>query len=557
MNDGYDGWGALYGTTDPGNAYGNPYATEFNGLTANRQTQTYVAVPGLPANSIRWFDSFTNNTGNTITANIAFGGNLGSDSNTFVHTAGQGFVVTGQNAPGQNSNDPVIAHLYGNNTYAFTQTTVNFVNGDDNPFVTFPVEVAAGQTVSLMYVNLLFGDAARGNDPGGVAYAADVALAIQQAQLFVNSPVFDGLTVQQLQTLLNWNAIVIDGSLPGAGAIPGITLGLHDAFAAMMGAEQSLLGSGASGHSMVEPLQYAGSQKPKGSGAESFAYAIGDAGGNVTLSSTGESRSYLFGGFTNGAYDYSAGDLGFNGFVAGVGAERAFTANLTLGIAAGYASGDGDMSGVYNNIANEQLIVAPYARLQNGSGTVIDGRLSFASQSWDYDRVAGAGVAAADFDGWSFGARVAIAHEYAAGEYKFTPFASLSYLRTSVDGYTETGAGAGNLVVPSFTTEHGEAFAGVAASRDWVSASGMAMRGFVSAGVGTGFLGDETIQTQFTTSATNFATQIESVDGVFGRVQAGVSAEIQPGVKFSGTYGGTFGEDIVQHTVGAKITASF
>ncbi|PSJ53787.1 hypothetical protein [Pseudaminobacter soli (ex Li et al. 2025)] len=48
------------------------YGTAFNWLNAMRQTKSYVAVPAMPAKSIRWFDRFTNTIGSTITANIAF-----------------------------------------------------------------------------------------------------------------------------------------------------------------------------------------------------------------------------------------------------------------------------------------------------------------------------------------------------------------------------------------------------------------------------------------------------------------------------------------------------
>ncbi len=262
VNDAYDGWGAIYGTTTTNDAYNSPYATPFNGLDAMRQTESYVAVPGLPANSIRWFDSFTNNTGSTITANIAFGGNLGSDNNTYVHASGPGYVVTGQGAPGAGSTDPVIAHLYGNNEYAFSQTTTHFVNGDDNPYIIFPLTVAPGQTVSIMNVDILFGDNARGTDPSGSVYAQDVALAIQQAQLFVNSPVFDGLTVEQIQTLLNWS-VVVDGSLPAAGAVTGLSQSMHDAFDGILNRDAVIWTNGYNAPGIITgALQYAAETAP-------------------------------------------------------------------------------------------------------------------------------------------------------------------------------------------------------------------------------------------------------------------------------------------------------
>ncbi|MEZ5873224.1 MAG: hypothetical protein R3D32_15560 [Nitratireductor sp.] len=83
------------------------------------------------------------------------------------------------------------------------------------------------------------------------------------------------------------------------------------------------------------------------------------------------------------------------------------------------------------------------------------------------------------------------------------------------------------------------------------------MRGFVGAGVGTGFLGDETIQTNLIGSATAFATQVQGVNDTFARLSAGFTAEIQAGLKFSTTYTGTFGEDREQHTLGGKLIASF
>ena len=556
VSDAYDGWGAIYGASDPANGYDSPYGSAFNGLTANRQTETYVAIAGLPANSVRWFDSFTNNTASTITANIAFGGNLGSDSSTFVHATGQGYFVTGQGAPGIDSNDPVIAFVYGNNAYAFNDVvTYRLTNGDDNPYVVFPVTVAPGETVSLMAVHLLFGDAARLNDSSGTAYASDVSLAIQQAQLFVNSPVFDGLTVQQLETLLNWDTLTIDGSLPGAGAIPGISLGLANAFNALMNAGGPS-GTGPLGYALVTPSQY-GEQQAPGSSAETFALALGEAGGNVTVRANSDARAYLFGGYTNGTYGYAPGNLGFDGWLAGAGGELAVSEGLTIGLAGGYASGTGSIAGVYNSIANRQLIATPYMRMRLGTGTVIDGQLSVASQSWEYSRVAGAGIANAETDGWSLGARMGIAQEIAAGDYTFTPFANLSYLRTTVNGYTETGAGAANLVVPSFASEHGEVFAGLSVARAFSLSDSASLRAFVSAGVGTGFLDGQNIATSFTSSATTYATPVEAVDGAFGRVQAGLSAEVESGLTFSATYAGTFGKDLVQHVVGARLTVDF
>ncbi|WP_095200086.1 autotransporter outer membrane beta-barrel domain-containing protein [Mesorhizobium carmichaelinearum] len=552
VNDAYDGWGAIYGTTTTsGNVYNSPYATPFNGLTAARQTQSYEAVPGLPANSIRWFDSFTNNTGSAISANVAFGGNLGSDSNTYIHASGPGYVVTGQGAPGSESTDPVIAHLYGNNNYAFSQTTVHFVNGDDNPYIVYPLTVAPGQTVSVMNVDILFGDNARQPDGGGSVYAQDVALAIQQAQLFVNSPVFDGLTVEQLQTLVNWN-VQVDGSLPAAGAVTGLSQSMHDAFDGILNRDAVIWTNGYYAPGLATgALQYAAETAPgaKQDGAAALANEIGEKGGKVAVTDVDGTRSYIFGGYTTGSRDYSAGGLDFNGYLTGIGIEHNFASGLLVGIAGGYARGSGDIGGVYSDIDNKQYTVSPYVRWQAPTGTILDARISLSSESWTYSRTAGAGTADADIDGSSFGARIGVAQPFDMPVATITPFANLSYLRTHVDGYTETGAGNGNLDVPSYSVDHLEGFVGVSAARDWTMSNGGKLRAFVSAGIGDSFLGNDSVSTSYTSSPTTFLSDIDSQKGAFGRVEAGLSANLTQNLALTSSYGGQFGSGRNQNTI--------
>lgn len=551
VNDAYDGWGAIYGAASySGSNVGSitGYATAFNGLDAMRQTQSYVAVPELPANSIRWFDSFTNNTGSTITANIAFGGNLGSDNNTYIHVTGPGFVVTGQHAPGQQSTDPVIAHLYGNNSYAFAQAEAHYANGDDNPYIVFPVTIAPGQTVSIMNVNILFGDTGRGTDLNGALYAADVALAVQQSELFINSPVFAGLTVDQIAGLLNWG-VQIDGSLPVAGSTAALSQRLHQAYDGMLNRD-AVWGVG-NGQIATGVLQYAAEEDMAGKsdGAAALARSIGDAGGKVALSGFDGSRAFLFGGYSTGSQEFSTGDLDFSGYVAGMGVEHAVTPGLLLGLAGGYGHGNGDVDGVYSDLDNRQFTLSPYARWQAPNGTVFDARLSASLERWDYTRAAGAASAEADIDGYSFGARIGASHAIETAWTKVTPFASLTYLNTHVDGYSETGAGLGNLTVPSYSVDALQAQAGVGVSHDWELQNGSRLRGFASVALGGSFLGDETITTSYTSSATAFLSQVETGQGAFGQVEAGFAVDVTPSLSLTSSYGGSFGADRNQHTV--------
>jgi uncharacterized protein YhjY with autotransporter beta-barrel domain len=551
VDDAYDGWGAIYGAqsyrgSNVGSVIG--YGAAFNGLNAMRQTQSYVAVPELPANSIRWFDSFTNTTGSSITANIAFGGNLGSDSNTYIHATGPGFVVTGQGAPGQSSSDPVIAHLYGNNSYAFIQAEAHYANGDDNPYIVFPVTVAPGQTVSIMNVNILFGDTGRDTDPDGAIYAADVAQAIQQSELFINSPIFAGLTVDQIASLLNWG-VQIDGSLPVAGSTAALSQRLHQAYDDMLNRD-AVWGTG-NGQIATGALQYAAADEMAGKsdGAAALARSIGDAGGKMALSGFDGSRSFLFGGYTTGSQEFSPGDLDFSGYVAGLGVEHAVTPALLLGLAAGYGHGNGDVKGIYSDLDNRQFTLSPYARWQAANGTVFDARLSASLERWDYSRAAGVATAEADIDGYSLGARIGASHAIETSWARVTPFASLTYLNTHLDGYSETGAGLGNLTVPSYSVDALQGLAGVGVSRDWELQNGGRLRGFASVALGGSFLGDETITTSYSTSATAFLSRVETGHGAFGQVEAGFAIDVTPSLSLTSSYGGSFGADRNQNTV--------
>lgn len=564
VNDAYDGWGAIYGAASySGSNVGSitAYGTAFNGLDAMRQTQSYVAVPELPANSVRWFDSFTNNTGSTITANIAFGGNLGSDSNTYIHATGPGFVVTGQGAPGQSSPDPVIAHLYGNNSYAFTQAEAHYAHSDDNPYIVFPVTVAPGQTVSIMNVNILFGDTERWDDADGALYAADVALAIQQSELatqqselFINSPIFAGLTIEQIASLLNWG-VQIDGSLPVAGSTAALSQRLHEAYDGMLNRD-AVWGSG-NGQIATGALQYAAEQDMAGKsdGAAALARSIGNAGGKVALSGFDGMRTFLFGGYTTGSQEFSAGDLDFSGYVAGLGVEQAVTPALLLGLAGGFGHGKGDVDGIYSDLDNRQFTLSPYARWQAPSGTVFDARLSVSRERWDYARAAGAATAEADIEGYSLGARIGASHAIETAWAKVTPFASLTYLNTHVDGYSETGAGLANLSVPSYSVDALQGLAGVGLARDWELQNGARLRGFASVAIGDSFLGDETITTSYTTSATPFLSQVETGQGVFGQVEAGFAWDVTPSLSLTSSYGGSFGADRNQHTLSLGLSS--
>jgi hypothetical protein len=534
VNDAYDGWGALYGTTNASNPYaaGAAYATAFNGLTGLRQTESFQANAALPNNSVRWVDSFTNTTGATITANIAFSGNLGSDNNTRIITRRDGFIVTAQAPNGAGiSTDPVILHLYGNNAYTTNSVVVNAVDGDDNPSFVYPITVAPGQTVSIMVFNVLFGDQARGVDAN--SFAADVALANAFGEVFINSPVFDGMTADQIASLVNWN-VLIDGRLPGAGTLAPLTFGAQEALGNLI-ARASILGT-----------------------------TPDAAPGGVTVSSSGTGRAplletakfFVVGAGQGGEQAFAAGSLEYNGAIVGLGAETEISPDMNLGVILGRSNASGSMAGAYGSMSAEGTFLSTYATF-NLQGFKAFAAAQFSANDYGYSRVAGAATAVAAFGGKSVGLDFGLSRDLTGDETGLAVFGGASYARASFDAYTETGAGAANLSVASYAISKTDLHAGLRNVVQLNDASAPQLLGYVGGGLGHGSFGDGTAATRYATSATVNSTAIDAGASTYGFIEAGISGTISDGVTVDASYEGRFGNDTVSNAAAIKLKVQF
>ena len=239
-NDAYDGFGGV----------GLLGSSNFGGLTVNRDTEVTHGPSGLPTaitnafanagvpNAARFVETITNNTGSTVSGTFGYFNNLGSDANTVYVATNNGALATNTNAGHsltgnlwitsvQNSTagaDPVITVVLGNNKYAATQVQASngslsgtYQNGDDNPAYLFPIAVKSGQTVRIVIFSILTADLNfNTNSVPGDAIASqqsDITLGGQMANLItnngkplgVNSPFFTGLTVADLQTIINFD----------------------------------------------------------------------------------------------------------------------------------------------------------------------------------------------------------------------------------------------------------------------------------------------------------------------------------------------------------------
>lgn len=183
LNDAFDGYNTLClststtATCETGNAaftiYNNNGAATLDGSCSNRQVILPAQTVGnvtvqrkvfVPSNDefARWANIFTNNGAAPETFNAIIANNLGSDSNTVIVSSSNGdatadltdtWVSTFQNYSGTTSSDPRLGHVLQGAGAPTGLNGINFADGDDNPFWSYSVTLAPGETkIILNYV---------------------------------------------------------------------------------------------------------------------------------------------------------------------------------------------------------------------------------------------------------------------------------------------------------------------------------------------------------------------------------------------------------------------
>ena len=172
------------------------YPTQANGVVD--VTRSIYVPDGAGQNFARWVNTVKNNGATPTEVHLYVANNLGSDSNTTIFDSSSGdttgdtsdtWVGTFQNYSGTTSSDPRLGHvLRGPSDTTITQA--NFANGDDNPFWNYTVQLAAGQSKSI--VNY-------------VVPAASKALAASRAADLAQHPNFTCLSTDQIAQVANFD----------------------------------------------------------------------------------------------------------------------------------------------------------------------------------------------------------------------------------------------------------------------------------------------------------------------------------------------------------------
>lgn len=555
--DAYDIFGNIGAVSD--RATGAAYSSQFNGLTGNRQTQTISTGLNVSPTAVRWFDSFTNNTASTITANIRFAGNLGSDGNTNILAQGAGYIISNEGNTSTNS-DPTVLQIYSDANYA-SQVGINHSIGSDLFSYDYLIEVAPGQTASILFASFVFADIARtlySSNPEAVE--REKQAAINAAISFINSPIFTGLTADQIATIVNFGVkLKLDGTLPSAAVGSRIAGNALTLFNNLLDLHQSFAGAGAQlAQGDIAPMAYVPltSIGTASDGAAQIASMINQSGGRLRAGND-HHELFMLGGFTRGSDRSLSETMSYKGYALALGYEFAADNDSQYGIVAGYMNTSGEMGETYRDISGEQYLISPYARWNAANDILFDARVSLSSDNWEYLRKAGALDASAVYDGYSLGASLQASKAIDTAIATVTPFAKVAFSHSHFNAYQEQGAGSANLDIPSYRVNAAEALVGVGLSNSWQLDDQQTVSVFSRLGLGKGFGSDKTIDTTYVGSSTTYATVLEGKDDIFGRLDLGASMQLTKSTDVTLSYSGTFTDEAAQHSLSSKLRIQF
>jgi hypothetical protein len=264
-------------------------------------------------------------------------------------------------------------------------------------------------------------------------------------------------------------------------------------------------------------------------------------------------------------YDYSGGDttldsdIGYAGLAIGVDAD--VNANLRAGLLAGWGNASMSAQGQWaDSVDTEQegFFGSVYARANSG-GFFVDAALSGGMFDVSGDRFVndnlaflGNSSASSDSSAWWLSPEIAAGLELAAGNgWTYIPAARLRYAMQSTDGYSETGAGAGNASVDDQDIAVAEGRLEIAASRQMESVLFTGRLGWLT----------QWAPSDNVASVTMLGiTQTVSADGgdrSAGYFGADLTVAISDALDFTAAGEATFGGDITGGRFSAGLVARF
>jgi hypothetical protein len=191
-NDAFDNYGRWQ---DPGGLGSS--------LSFTRNVEALTA-----SNTYRFLDIFTNQTSQTISTTLNFFGNLGSDGDEMVDFSGSGLTVAHERRTDGSTGDPVIAHVYGNNSFAAANMSASISSG----FYTSTVSLTLnpGQSAGILqfaYLSREDTTILNYGTNGTNTVSTFITDATAVGNVLLNAADLSGLSPGEVASIMNFNVV--------------------------------------------------------------------------------------------------------------------------------------------------------------------------------------------------------------------------------------------------------------------------------------------------------------------------------------------------------------
>ncbi|QJE71847.1 autotransporter domain-containing protein [Aerophototrophica crusticola] len=268
---------------------------------------------------------------------------------------------------------------------------------------------------------------------------------------------------------------------------------------------------------------------------------------------------YAFGSYFKGDAEQRGNQFGYDydGYNGGVGVDYEVDQNVVAGLAFAYGKGKLDTDGDYAEVDAKSYSVTTYVTAAAGE-LWGDAFMGYSFNKYDIDRqtrFAFAPTASAEPDGDSYGAGLTVGYTPSMGGLAIGPVASLRYVNTEVDGFTEQGSNLLNLKVEDFDAESLKGSLGVSATGRFGS-GGTAIVPTVHVAYEREFLNDD--RKVFGTLPSGQPAFANATSPARNQVVGGIGLGVNTGsIGLSLGWEGRFGGSIDDNSFSARVRVGF
>lgn len=323
------------------------------------------------------------------------------------------------------------------------------------------------------------------------------------------------------------------------------------------------------GFSIAPALSSLGFESARDQVAALTNMAPAGVGGEVGVSRVGGAQSWLMGdgmyglfsfGGSNATYDATEGSIGYevNSGSFTVGLERSLNANTSVGVALGAGTATAEAAADLGEIDTTGIALTAFTRSQFGNGASLQALFGYQDLSYDVTRNVMGETAEGSTDGSQIFGALTLEYLRDFGAFRFGPTGSVQYYDVTVDGFSETGAGAFNLSVEEQSSSTVLASAGVLGEYHFPGGGDSRLTGSVS--YTTMSSDDLVIESGFVgLPAVSFPVQglEEDLIDVSLGFQSVLSSNTARDIVLSGGYDGAFGEDYERHGLQLGLNVQF